>query len=36
VQLALSTGIAVREWEQEDDVTIATALQLLTDRAERD
>jgi hypothetical protein len=29
VALALATGIAASVWEQEDDVTIATALDLL-------
>jgi hypothetical protein len=36
VELALATSIPVREWEREDDATIATALTILADRAEGD
>ena len=35
VELALATETAPGAWWDEDDATIATALQVLTDRAER-
>ena len=35
VDLALATGIAPSAWAAEDDASIATALELLADRADR-
>lgn len=35
VALALATGTAPRDWWREDDATLATALELLAERAER-
>jgi len=35
VELALATETAPSSWWDEDEATIATALQLLTERAER-
>lgn len=36
MSLAIATGIPVREWEAEDDITIVTALQLLDEQNDQE